>query len=79
MLCRREFLEKAGYFDDKYFLYFEDFALSLELNKQGILVYQPAVKIVHYGGGASRKGLRHIGYFIRSAIRFFNAYGWKIG
>ena len=78
MLCRREAVKKAGYFDEKYFLYFEDFALSLELNKQGKLVYHPAVKIIHYGGKASRKGLRHIGYFVRSAFRFFNTYGWKL-
>ena len=78
MLCRRSYLQEVNYFNDKYFLYFEDFALSLELNKKGKIVYHPAVRIIHYGGGASRKGLRHIVHFVRSAIRFFNTYGWKI-
>ena len=78
MLCRREILDNVGLFNEKYFLYFEDFALSLELIKFGRLVYNPYVKINHFGGNTSRKGLRHIIYFIRSAIRFFNDYGWKI-
>ena len=78
MLCRREILDNAGLFNEEYFLYFEDFALSLELNKFGRLVYHPYVKIVHFGGNTSSKGLRHIIYFMRSAVRFFNKYGWKI-
>ena len=78
MLCRRDFLLKAGLFNEKYFLYFEDFALSIELSKIGCLIYHPGVKIRHFGGKASRKGLKHIGYFIRSAVTFFNDYGWKI-
>ena len=78
MLCRREILDIAGLFNEEYFLYFEDFALSLELNKIGRLVYHPYVRIIHFGGNTSRKGLRHIFYFIRSAIKFFNQYGWKI-
>ena len=35
------------------------------------------VRIVHYGGGAARKGIRHVCLFIRSAMTFFSLYGWK--
>lgn len=78
MLCRTEPLKKAGCFDEKYFLYFEDFSLSMELKKFGKLVYLPEMRIVHFGGYASRKGAGHIIHFINSGIRFFNRYGWKI-
>lgn len=78
MMCRRENLIKAGLFDEKYFLYFEDYALSIELMKFGRLVYNPDIKIEHYGGNTSRKGIKHIAYFIRSAAIFFNKYGWKL-
>jgi GT2 family glycosyltransferase len=78
MLCRRDILVKVGLFNEKYFLYFEDFSLSIELNKFGKLIYHPCVNIVHFGGNTFSKGARHIFYFIRSAIRFFNEYGWKI-
>ncbi len=78
MMCRKSHLVKAGLFDEKYFLYFEDFALSIELKKIGRLIYLPNVKIEHYGGNASRKGIKHIVHFIRSAVIFFSNYGWKI-
>ena len=34
-------------------------------------------QIVHHGGYASSKGLRHVRYFIRSGVRFFNDHGWR--
>ena len=78
MLCRTECLKQLGGFDERYFLYFEDFALSLELNKFGRLMYLPSMKIIHYGGKTAKKGLSHIGMFISSGIKFFNQYGWKV-
>ncbi|HHX83579.1 MAG TPA: glycosyltransferase family 2 protein [Pseudomonadaceae bacterium] len=78
MLCRGPALRRAGGFDERFFLYFEDFALSIELAKQGLLMYYPQISIVHYGGYAARKGWTHIRLFARSALRFFNLYGWKL-
>jgi len=77
MLCRTEALKKINGFDDRFFLYFEDFALSIELRKLGKLMYIPSMKIIHLGGHAARKGMRHIFFFISSGFRFFNRYGWK--
>jgi len=78
MLCRTSALQQVGGFDEQYFLYFEDFALSIELGKQGKLVYFPDARIVHYGGHAARKGWKHIRYFAQSAHIFFSHYGWKL-
>lgn len=78
MLCRTPQLQELGGFDSRYFLYFEDFALSLALGKLGRLVYLPSLRIVHYGGHTGRKGLRHIRYFASSALKFFNRHGWKL-
>lgn len=78
MLCRTKALQSVGGFDQRYFLYFEDFDLSLRLADQGRLVYLPAMKIVHRGGNAARKGFRHIRLFLRSAITFFNGHGWRL-
>ena len=78
MLCKTEFLKKVGGFDERYFLYFEDFALSKELGKYGSLGYLPDMKILHYGGKSARKGVKHICMFISSGIKFFNQYGWKL-
>jgi GT2 family glycosyltransferase len=77
MLFRTDALKNLNGFDERYFLYFEDFDLSLRAQKLGRVVYNPDVKIVHFGGGAGRKGWRHIRMFLRSAVTFFNHYGWK--
>jgi len=77
MLCRSTALKKAGGFNESFFLYFEDFALSMELRKLGKIVYFPQISIVHYGGHAARKGWLHLKYFTRSAWIFFDLYGWK--
>lgn len=77
MLCRRAALERVGGFQPDYFLYFEDFDLSLRLATVTRLVYVPAVRIVHLGGNAARKGVRHIGLFLRAAVLFFNRHGWR--
>jgi len=78
MLCKTKALKLAGGFDQRYFLYFEDFSLSIELNKIGKIMYLPEMKIVHYGGNSSRKGLNHIRMFLSSMTKFFSRYGWKI-
>ncbi len=77
MLVTTRALQAVGGFDERYFLYFEDFDLSLRLQSQGRLVFYPAMRIVHHGGFAARKGVRHIRYFIGSGVRFFNAHGWR--
>jgi GT2 family glycosyltransferase len=77
MFVRRKAIEATGGFDPRFFLYFEDFDWSVRLNRVTRTVYVPAVKIVHHGGGAAKKAPRHIGYFMRSAARFFNKHGWK--
>jgi GT2 family glycosyltransferase len=76
MFVRRKAIEATGGFDPRFFLYFEDFDWSVRLNRVTRTVYVPAVKIVHHGGGAAKKAPRHIGYFMRSAARFFNKHGW---
>jgi GT2 family glycosyltransferase len=77
MLCRTQALKKVGGFNSAFFLYFEDFALSLELKKIGSLIYLPSCRIIHFGGDAGKKGLRHVIYFVESAIKFYRTYGWK--
>jgi GT2 family glycosyltransferase len=77
MLVRRKAIDTTGGFDPGFFLYFEDFDWSVRLNRITRSVYVPGVRIVHHGGGAARKGWRHVLAFTRSAARFFNKHGWK--
>ena len=77
MLVRTGALRAVGGFNDNYFLYFEDFDLSLRLGSQGRLVFNPAMRIVHLGGYAASKGLEHVKFFVKSGIAFFNQHGWR--
>jgi GT2 family glycosyltransferase len=77
MLVRTNALRAVRGFNDDFFLYFEDFDLSLRLRKQGRLVYDPAMRIVHHGGYAASKGWLHLKYFSNSAVMFFNRHGWR--
>jgi GT2 family glycosyltransferase len=77
MLFRRDAFAALGGFDPGYFLYFEDFDLSWRASRQGLAAYCPDMRVRHHGGGAGRKGLRHIGLFLRSALRFFGTHGWR--
>ncbi|HEY5861788.1 MAG TPA: glycosyltransferase family 2 protein [Casimicrobiaceae bacterium] len=77
MLVRRDAIDRTGGFDPKFFLYFEDFDWSVRLNLITKTAYVPSVQIGHHGGHASRKGPRHIGWFVRSGWRFYRLHGWK--
>ena len=77
MLCKTSILQSIEGFDPKFFMYFEDFDLSLRINEMGSIVMDPRVQIVHHGGSAAKKGLWHFWLFVRSSIRFFNTHGWR--
>lgn len=78
MFFRSSVLKKLSGFNPKFFLYFEDFDLSIRAGKITRIAYVPDIKIVHKGGHAARKGWTHIKLFSRSMITFFNIHGWKI-
>lgn len=77
MLFRTRELQALNGFDARYFLYFEDYDLSLRAKQVGKVVYLPLVNIVHFGGGASRKGRKHVQLFLTSAWKFFRRFGWR--
>ena len=77
MLFRTKVWKQLGGFDPRFFLYFEDFDLSLRAQAITRIAYVPSVRIIHHGGHASRKGWRHIKMFTRSMITFFSIHGWK--
>ncbi|ABS15433.1 glycosyltransferase family 2 protein [Brucella anthropi] len=78
MFFRSTILRKAGGFSNNFFLYFEDFDLSLRVHKIADTAYVPTVRVIHAGGHASTKGFWHIKIFIQSAITFYRAYGVKL-
>lgn len=78
MFFRSSILKEAQGFSDEYFLYFEDFDLSLRTHQFAQIAYVPSVCIVHAGGHTSKKGLRHILLFLQSALQFYRKHGVKL-
>jgi GT2 family glycosyltransferase len=78
MLVRTALFRTLGGFDPRFFMYFEDYDLSLRVGREAQVAFVPAARIVHHGGEAARKGPRHVSWFLRSAWRFFATHGWKI-
>jgi len=77
MFLRTSVLKSANGFSPRFFLFFEDFDLSLRISKLALIAYVPAVQIRHYGGHTTKRGLRRIALFLRSGITFFSIHGWK--
>lgn len=77
MLFRTDVLKQLNGFDERYFMYFEDFDICMRMHGVADIAYVPSVSISHSGGDAARKGVRHIVMFITSAFRFFSRWGWK--
>ena len=78
MIRARAFAQVQG-FDERFFMYFEDFDLSVRLRYHGELAYLPSAAIVHHGGNAARKGGHHVKWFVASAFRFYLSHGLSGG
>ena len=77
MFTRTESIKGIGGFASCFFVYFEDFDLSLRLAKVAKVVFVPSVKIMHHGGQCARKGLLHVVMFMASGYKFFQKNGWR--
>jgi GT2 family glycosyltransferase len=54
-IIRRDVLEKVGYFDENFFLYYEEVDLCRRFQNQGYRIrYWPDVKVIHLGGESSK-------------------------
>jgi len=72
LLTRRDVLDEVGFFDEQFFLYFEDIDLCVRIREKGyVLEYLPRARIYHVGG-ASTEGLKLFGrYFYRKSQLYF--------
>ncbi len=76
MLIRAAILSDIGGFDERFFMYLEDVDLSRRIGQIARTVYFPYVSIVHDYGKGSYKSMKLLFYHIRSAIQYFNKWGW---
>ena len=78
LLGKTDVLKKIGGFDEKYFMYFEDFDLCRRIAEHGEVIYFTSTNIFHGGGKVGEKNLRHKLLFFSSAYKFYRRFGWRL-
>lgn len=76
MLMRVETVLRAGLFDERFFLYFEDVDLSRRIGRIARIVFVPHVAIVHDDARGAYRSWRLLWHHLVSAARYFNKWGW---
>lgn len=73
---RVEALQDIGLYDDRFFMYFEDWDLSRRMHRRYKTIYFPKVSVFHgYDSGANKS--KHLfKIFVKSAISYFDKWGW---
>jgi len=76
MMIRTSVLKSVTGFDERFFMYLEDVDLCRRIGKVSKLVYFPKVEAVHNYEKGSYKNTKLLSYHIKSAIKYFNKWGW---
>ncbi len=77
-LIRMSVFNELEKYDERFFMYFEDTDLSRRIHENYKTVYYPKVNVYHgYERGAA-KNITLFLIFVKSAILYFNKYGWFI-
>jgi len=76
MLLRTEVFEKVGKFDEKYFMYLEDYDFCRRIGEKYEVIYYPKVEIMHKHAKSSYKSRKMLLIHIKSALTYFNKWGW---
>jgi len=76
MFLRIEAVKKVGIFDENIFLYTEDIDLTRRMHQYYRTVFYPDVNIFHRHERRSYKDVKALLWHIKSAITYFNKWGW---
>lgn len=76
MFLRVGALKNVGLFDERYFLYDEDYDLSRRINEKYKTIFYPEVEIVHNHTKESFNDKKVLLIHIMSTIKYFNKWGW---
>lgn len=76
MFLRVEALKEVGLFDENIFMYLEDIDLNRRIYQKYKTIFYPHVQIYHEHGKESYKNKKLLKAHIKSAIYYFNKWGW---
>lgn len=63
-------------FDERFFMYCEDFDLIRRLHRVGKTIYYPDATIMHMHEKESYKNMKMLRIHMKSACQYFHKYGW---
>ncbi len=75
MFLRTQALEKAGLFDERFFMYFEDADLTRRIRQIYRTVYYPRVSVFHQYAKGSYENWVLLKYHLQSSLKYFNKWG----
>lgn len=76
MFLRVDSLKKIGGFDERFFMYLEDFDLVRRIHANYKTIYYPHVIVNHDFKKQSYKNIKLLLWHISSAIKYYNKHGW---
>jgi GT2 family glycosyltransferase len=76
MFLRTSVLDEIGLFDENFFMYLEDIDLNRRIHRRYKTLFYPSKNIVHEYAKKSYVSKKLLLYHIKSAIYYFNKWGW---
>lgn len=76
MFFRVSTLQEIGLFDERYFMYAEDFDLTRRIHRKFKTLFYPQVSIYHKFSRGSHRSFRLFLTHTISMMRYFNKFGW---
>ncbi len=76
MFLRVDALKSTGLFDERYFMYFEDFDLCRRIAMKFSSIYYPSTSVIHDSNNEHKRSLKLFYYALRATILYFNKWGY---
>ena len=77
MLLRLEIIKKTELFDERFFMYFEDFDLARRISLVSKVIYYPLEEVSHASQREHKKNLKLFFSLIFSALKYFIKWGFN--
>lgn len=76
LFIRVSILKQVGLFDNRYFMYFEDFDLVRRIHKVSKTVFYPHKTIIHAHGAGHKRSWKLLMFGLISGVKYYNKWGW---
>ena len=77
-LLNLEVIKEIGFYDEAFFMYFEDWDLSRRIHQKYQTLYFPEVAVFHEYHSGANHDMKLFKIFLRSAYHYFTKWGWFI-